>query len=55
MALSSATVLEVRTTGVDTNGGGFVTGATGTDFSQQNAAQYSGTNLASAAARRILR
>jgi hypothetical protein len=47
MALSSATVLEVRTTGVDTNGGGFVTGATGTDFSQQAAAQYSGTNLAS--------
>jgi hypothetical protein len=49
MALSSATVLEVRTAGVDTNGGGFVTGATGTDFSQQNAAQYSGTNLACAA------
>lgn len=41
MALSGSTVIEVRTGGADTNGGGFVTGASGTDWSQQNAAQYS--------------
>lgn len=46
MALSNATVFEVRTGGADTNGGGFVTGAAGTDYSQQNSAQFSGTNLA---------
>jgi hypothetical protein len=46
MALSALTVFEVRTTGVDTNGGGFVTGAAGSDYSQQDAAQYSGTDLA---------
>jgi len=39
MALSAATVWEVRTTGNDGNGGGFVTGASGTDFSQQDVAQ----------------
>ena len=44
MALSGATVLEVRLTGSDTNGGGFVTGATGTDWSQQDTAQYSVTD-----------
>lgn len=38
MALSANTVLEVRLTGDDTNGGGFVTGASGTDRSQQDAA-----------------
>jgi hypothetical protein len=37
MALSPATVFEVRTTGAATNGGGFVAGATGTDLSQQDA------------------
>jgi hypothetical protein len=37
MALPSTTVWEVRpTNGADTNGGGFVTGASGTDYSQQN-------------------
>jgi hypothetical protein len=49
MALSAATVWEVRPAGSgasDNNGGGFVTGATGTDYSQQDAAAYSGTNLA---------
>jgi hypothetical protein len=40
MALSSATVVEIRLAGNDTNGGGFVTGAAGTDWSQQDAAQY---------------
>src|ERR1700742_5059016 len=56
MALSANTVLEVRLTGDDTNGGGFVTGASGTDWSLQNAAQYSvtdavanGTNVVSSA------
>ncbi len=45
MAISALAQFEVRTTGVDTNGGGFVAGATGTDFSQQDAAQSSGTDL----------
>lgn len=36
MAISAATVWEVRTAGNDTNGGGFVTGASGTDYSQNN-------------------
>ncbi len=44
MTLSANTVWEVRTTGSDTNGGGFVTGATGVDRSQQDAAQYSVTD-----------
>lgn len=44
MALSANTVFEVRTTGSDTNGGGFVTGASGTDWSQQASAQYSVTD-----------
>jgi len=39
MALSVNTVWEVRTTGNDANGGGFVTGASGTDRSQQDTAQ----------------
>lgn len=46
MALSASTVWEVRTTGSDSNGGGFVTGAAGTDYSQQAAAQYSAADLA---------
>lgn len=44
MALAAATVWEVRTTGADTNGGAFVAGAAGTDWSQQDSAQYSVTN-----------
>src|SRR6266567_1137557 len=47
-ALSANTTLEVRPGGNDLNGGGFVTGATGTDYSVQDAAQFSGTDLASA-------
>jgi hypothetical protein len=39
MALSPSVEWEVRTTGNDNNGGGFVSGASGTDFSQQDAAQ----------------
>jgi hypothetical protein len=42
MALSANTAWEVRpTNGSDTNGGGFVAGSGGTDYSQQNAAQLS--------------
>jgi hypothetical protein len=48
MALSSSIVWEIRTTGVTNTGGGFKSGASGTDYSQQDAAQYNGTNLASA-------
>lgn len=51
MAVAAATVWEIRpTNGVDTNGGGFVAGATGTDWSQQNAAQYALTSVASGGA-----
>ncbi len=45
MALSANTVFEVEYAGADSNGGGFVTGSGGTDYSQQSAAQGSGTNL----------
>lgn len=39
MAISANSVLEVRTGGSDTNSGGFVTGASGTDYSQQDSPQ----------------
>lgn len=39
MALSALAVWEVRTTGNDLNGGGYVSGGGGTDYSQQDAAQ----------------
>lgn len=42
MAIGAACVWEVRTTGNDTNGGGYAGG--GTDWSQQDAAQYSVTD-----------
>lgn len=46
MALSSNSVWEVRpTVGNDTNGGGFVTGASGTDFSQLNSKNTTGSNI----------
>lgn len=45
MALSANSVFEVRTTGSDTNGGGFVTGASGTDYSQQDAANSAGSDI----------
>lgn len=44
MALASTVVFDVRTTGSDTNGGGFNTSASGTDWSQQNSPQYSVTD-----------
>ena len=48
MALSAATVFEVRTDGSDTNGGGFVPGSGGVDYSQQASAQLSVTDAACA-------
>lgn len=47
MALATTTVWEVRSTGSDNNGGGFVPGSGGTDYSQQDAAEYSFADLAS--------
>lgn len=56
MALSSSIVWEVRTsaTASNANGGGFKTGASGTDYSQQDAAQYNLTGVTTAAADAIL-
>jgi hypothetical protein len=48
--ISANAVREVRTTGAQTNSGGFVTGASGTDYSQQDAAQYALTDVTTAAA-----
>lgn len=47
MALAADTVWEVRTDGNDTNGGGFTTSATGTDYSQQASKRTAGdvTNI----------
>jgi len=44
MALNGSSVFEVRTGGNDTNGGGFATGSSGTDWSQQDAPQYAVTD-----------
>lgn len=46
MALDADTVFEVRSDGNDDNGGGYVTGGSGTDYSQQAAAQLTLTDLA---------
>ena len=56
MALSSAIKWEIRSTATanNVNGGGFKTGASGTDFSQQDAAQYALTGITTAAADAIL-
>lgn len=46
MAMSTSAIWEVRpTVGNDTNGGAFVAGASGVDFSQQNAKNTSGSNI----------
>lgn len=50
MPVSANTVWEVRSSGNNNNGGGFVTGASGTDYSQQNAAQYALTGVTSSGA-----
>ena len=47
-ALPAGTTWEVRHAGANTNGGGFVAGSGGTDYSQQNSAEYSFTDLVSA-------
>jgi len=49
MAIAASTC-EIRTTGSTTNGGGFVTGATGVDYSQQDAAQWALTTATSSGA-----
>lgn len=46
-------VWEVRSGGASTNGGGFKTGATGTDYSLQNGVQYTFTTATTAAANAI--
>lgn len=55
MALSSSAVFEVQGgVGSDNNGGGFVTGASGTDFSNQPAPQFALSGLTTAAANAII-
>lgn len=49
MSIPNAAVWEIRPgAGSDNNGGFFVTGASGTDYSQQNSPQYTPTGLTSA-------
>ena len=49
MALAAGSVWEVRpTVGSDTNGAGFVAGASGTDYSQQNSKNTVGNNISTA-------
>lgn len=45
MALAATTEWEVRASGSDNNGGGFDTASSGTDYSQQDAAQVAYTDL----------
>lgn len=45
MAFAATTQWDVRTTGSDSNGGGFDTSSAGTDYSQQDAAQVTYTDL----------
>lgn len=45
MAFSSTTQWDVRTTGSNSNGGGFDTAASGTDYSQQDSPQFTYTDL----------
>ena len=56
MAIAAASVWEIRSdaTASNVNGGFFVTGASGTDFSQQAAAQYNLTGVTTAGADAIL-
>lgn len=44
-AISANTIFYVRTDGAETNGGGFVKGASGTNYAQQAAAQITRTDL----------
>lgn len=45
MAFATTTHWEIRTTGSDSNGGGFNVGSTGTDYSQQDSPQVTYTDL----------
>lgn len=54
MALQASTTWEVRAGGNNANGGGFVPGASGTDFSQQNTPQYALTGLSSSGAGAVI-
>jgi hypothetical protein len=54
MAISANAVYEVRTTGTQTGGGLFVTGASGSDFSQQDAPQYDITDASAAGAGQVI-
>ncbi len=56
MAIAATMVWEIRqgATANNVNGGGFKPGATGTDYSQQNAAQYNLTTATTAAADAII-
>ena len=49
-AINATMVWETRATGAQTNGGGYKPGASGSDFSQQDAAQYALTGVTTAAA-----
>lgn len=44
MSIAGATVFEIRPGGIDTNGGGYVPGSSGTDWTQQDSPQYSVTD-----------
>lgn len=46
MAISANSTFELRTTGSDSNGGGYVAGASGVDYSQQDSAQATLTTAA---------
>jgi len=48
--LSGLIVWEIRSNGNDNNGGGFKTGASGTDYSQQTSPQYALTSVTTAGA-----
>jgi len=50
MALDAATIWEIRANGDATNGGGFVPGGAGTDYSQQDTAELALTDLTTAGA-----
>lgn len=54
MALPSTFVWEIRSAGSVNNGGAFVSGGSGTDWSQQNSPQYALTGVTTAAADAIL-
>lgn len=54
MAVSANTVWEIRSSGAHSNGGGFVTGASGVDYSQQDSAQYALTGLTTGGATAVV-